>query len=194
MAGFKLSADGDIGKDISGKMLLLNTYQELVRQRLQIKLRTYKGEWWLDTDYGIPYRDTGDGKAIIGKGFTQRDIDALYISAIREDKDVQSIEYFISEYDPVYRDYKVSFEVRALDKQLQSADKATYAWNEVTYEYNQTLLTSSCDIKFDDWVLELHPVVHEDLPEALQPPYIWQDASLYYVADGYVSSGYVGVK
>jgi hypothetical protein len=49
-----------------------------------------------------------------------------------------------------------------------------YAWEEVTYDYNPTLLTSSCNIDFDDWVLELHPIVHEDLPEALQSPYPWE--------------------
>jgi hypothetical protein len=191
MAGFKLSSDGDIEVDSNGKMLLLSTYQELVQQRLNIKLRTYKGEWWLDTTFGIPYRDTGDGKAIIGKGFTKADIDALYIAAIREDSDVQSIEYFNSEYNSTFRNYNVVFEVKVLDKLLNSNSVGLQAWEEVTYNYNPALLTSSCNIDFSDWVTELHPVVHEDLPDALQPPYEWSEGSYFYVYNGYVDSGYV---
>lgn len=191
MAGFKLDDFGDIEVDSSGKMLRLVTYQELVKQRIQIKLKAYKGEWFLDTSFGIPYRDTGDGKAIIGKGFTQRDIDALYIAAIREDVDVQRIEYFNSVYNSSARNYNLNFEVKVLDRQLTSKDRSMYAWEEVTYDYNPTLLTSSCNIDFDDWVLELHPIVHEDLPEALQPPYEWDEGSYFYVYDGYVDSGYV---
>ena len=193
MAGFKLNDNGDIEVDSSGKMLLLNTYQELVKQRLDIKLKTFKGECRLDTTFGIPYRDTGDGKAIIGKGYTQKDVDAIYIAAIREDRDVQRIDSFNSEYDKIQRIYNVRFEVKVQNAPLRSTAASLKSWEEITYTYNPTLLRSSCDINFSDWVTELHPIVHEDLPEALQPPYIWKDASLYYVADGYVSSGYVGV-
>lgn len=191
MAGFKLNDNGDIEVDNSGKMLLLNTYQELVKQRLDIKLKTFKGEWWLDTTFGIPYRDTGDGKAIIGKGYTQKDVDAIYIAAIKEDRDVQRIDSFNSEYDKIQRIYNVRFEVKVQNAPLRSADVSLKSWEEVTYNYNPTLLTSSCDINFNDWAIELHPIVHEDLPEALQPPYEWDDGSYFYVYDGYVDSGYV---
>lgn len=191
MAGFKLNDNGDIEVDNSGKMLLLNTYQELVKQRLDIKLKTFKGEWWLDTTFGIPYRDTGDGKAIIGKGYTQKDVDAIYIAAIKEDRDVQRIDSFNSEYDKIQRIYNVRFEVKVQNAPLRSADASLKSWEEVTYNYNPTLLTSSCDINFNDWATELHPIVHEDLPEALQPPYVWDDGSYFYVYDGYVDSGYV---
>lgn len=146
MAGFKLNSDGDIGIDGNGKMLLLATKQELVKQRLQIKLKTFKGEWWLDTSFGIPYRDTGDGKAIIGKGLTKKDIDAVYISAINTDVDVNSIEYFYSEYSPIQRAYNLSFEVKTDDELLLSIDSAIPAWEEVTYLYSDTILSSSCNL------------------------------------------------
>lgn len=173
MAGFKLDANGDIEVDGGGKMLLLATKQELVKQRLQIKLKTFKGEWWLDTTYGIPYRDTGDGKAIIGKGFTKKDIDAVYIAAINEDIDVNSINYFHSEYNSMQRIYNVSFEVRTSDELLTSLSAATKPWEEETYTFYPNILSSSCNIDFNDWVTELHPIVHTDLEDALAPPYIW---------------------
>ena len=141
MAGFKLNSDGDIGIDGNGKMLLLATKQELVKQRLQIELKTFKGEWWLDTSYGIPYRDTGDGKAIIGKGLTKKDIDAIYIATINNDPDVNTIEYFYSEYNPIQRTYNLSFEVKTDDELLLSIDSAIPAWEEVTYLYSDTILS-----------------------------------------------------
>jgi hypothetical protein len=171
MAGFKLNDFDDIDVDSSGKMLRLVTYQELVKQRIQIKLKAYKGEWFLDTSFGIPYRDTGDGKAIIGKGFTQRDIDAVYIAAIKEDPDVLSIEYFKSTLDRTARGYGVSFEVKSRKGNLPLNNPSTYAWEDESYEYIANNITPLYDI--GQWALDIHPIVHEDMPEALQPPYEW---------------------
>lgn len=193
MAGFKLNSDGDIDVDNRGKMLLLATKQELVKQRLQIKLKTFKGEWWLDTSFGIPYRDTGDGKAIVGKGLTKKDIDSIYIAAINEDQDVNSIEYFYSEYNSMQRIYNVSFEVRTSDELLTSLSAAMKPWEEETYSYNSTILSSSCNVDFSDWATELHPIVHTDLEAALAPPYAWNDSAAFYMYSGYVDDGYVGV-
>jgi hypothetical protein len=163
MSGFKLDANGDIEVDSTGKMLLLSTYQELVKQRLQIKLRTFKGEWWLDTSFGIPYRDTGDGRAIIGKGYSKTDIDALYVAAIKSDPDVLSIKYFNSTYNSITRLYDLNFEVKVRNENLTTTSYSA-PWQEETYTYNPTTLTSSCNIDFGDWVAELHPIVHTYLP------------------------------
>lgn len=146
MAGFKLNSDGDIGVDSNGKMLLLATKQELVKQRLQIKLKTFKGEHFLNTSFGIPYRDTGDGKAIVGKGLTKKDIDAIYVATINEDVDVNSIEYFYSEYTPIQRSYNLSFEVKTDDESLMSINSSIPAWQEVQYLYSDTILSSSCNL------------------------------------------------
>lgn len=191
MAGFKLNSDGDIEIDNNGKMLLLATKQELVKQRLQIKLKTFKGEWWLDTTYGIPYRDTGDGKAIIGKGFTKKDIDAVYIAAINEDADVTGIEYLYSEYDSIQRMYNLSFEVRTSDELLMSASANIKPWEEETYVYNGNLISSSCNIRISDLTLALHPIVHTDLEWALSSPYVWQDVAGFYFFPDYIADGYV---
>lgn len=171
MAGFKLDANGDIEVDSNGKIQLLSTFQELVRQRLDIKLKTFRGEWFLDTTFGIPYRDTGDGRAMIGKGFTSKDIDAIYIATIKEDPDVISIEYFNSNYNPIQREYDLSFEVKTKDGIL-SGSVFKQAWEEETYEYLSNNISPVSNLQ--QWSLDIHPIVHEDMPEALQPPYSWE--------------------
>lgn len=171
MAGFKLDANGDIEVDSNGKIQLLSTFQELVRQRLDIKLKTFRGEWFLDTTFGIPYRDTGDGRAMIGKGFTSKDIDAIYISTIKEDPDVISIEYFNSNYSPIQREYDLSFEVKTKDGVL-TGSVFKQSWEEETYEYIANNISPASNLQ--QWSLDIHPIVHEDMPEALQPPYSWE--------------------
>ncbi len=171
MTGFKLNADGDIGLDSNNRMETLSTYQELVRQRLDIKLKTFKGEWFLDTTFGVPYRDTGDGKSIIGKGYTASDIDALFIALIKEDPDVLSIKYFKSTYNTITRLYDLTFEVLVRDGSLLTMDVYKQAWEEEVYEYNPVNNTPLYDV--GQWTLDIHPIVHEDMPEALAPPYSW---------------------
>lgn len=173
MSGFKLDANGDIEVDSNGKILLLSTYQELVKQRLQIKLRTFKGEWWLDTSFGIPYRDTGDGRAIIGKGYSKTDIDALYIAAIKSDQDVLSIKSFSSTYNSITRLYDLNFEVKVRNGDLLTSSYVP-VWNEETYVYNPNLISSSCSIEFNDWALALHPIVHTYIPYG--PTFGWLGA------------------
>lgn len=190
MSGFKLDSNGDIEVDNNGAMLLLSTYQELVKQRLQIKLRTFKGEWWLDTSFGIPYRDTGDGRAIIGKGYSKADIDSIYIAGIKADPDVLSIRYFNSVYDPVKRDYSLDFEVQSRDGNLSTTSYIA-PWQEETYTYQTNLISSSCNIQFLDWALDLHPIVHTDAEGALAPPYAWREGGDFYVYSGYVDKNYV---
>jgi hypothetical protein len=173
MTGFKLNADGDIGLDSNNRIETLSTYQELVRQRLDIKLKTFKGEWFLDTTFGVPYRDTGDGKSIIGKGYTASDIDALFIALIKEDPDVLSIKYFKSTYNTITRLYDLTFEVLVRDGSLLNLNVYKQSWDEETYEYIPNNVNSITDINM--WTENVHPIVHEDLPEALQSPYDWAD-------------------
>jgi hypothetical protein len=109
MIDFKLGSNGDILIE-NGKFVLLSTIQEAVRQRLQTVFRTYQGEWFLNTTYGMPYR-----QQIIGKGLSKVERDALYISKINEDPDVQRIVYFNSSDNRINRIYDVQFEVLTSD-------------------------------------------------------------------------------
>lgn len=53
MSSFQLDSEGDL--DITSNSLSLTTGTEAIRQHLQVKLRMFLGEWFLNTDLGVPY-------------------------------------------------------------------------------------------------------------------------------------------
>lgn len=182
MIGYKLNSAGDIDVDSNGKIQLLSTIQEAVRQRLDIQHKTFQGEWFLDVTFGVPYR-----QQIIGKGLSKAEIDALYITIINNDPDVLSIRYFQSEYDALAREYSLVYEVVTSDGVLRADTANLYPAEEVEYPVPDNFaLEPNCDNKFLTWVADIHPTLHNDLP--LGGQYTWIYGS--YVEDGYVDAGY----
>lgn len=175
MIGFKLNASGDIEAS-GGKISLLSTVQEAVRQRLEIKLRTFQGEYFLDTTYGIPYR-----QQIIGKGLSKPEIDALYIDVINQDPDVQRIVYFNSTYSPLTREYDTSFEVRVADELLRVNTINLTASEEIEYPVpDNSALQPSCDaVVIGKWACDLHHIVHCDLPLCGEYTWIYDEEGMY---------------
>jgi phage baseplate assembly protein W len=51
---YKLDSTGDLDLSSLG-LVLLDTKEAALRQRLQIVLRTYQGEWFMNTTTGLPY-------------------------------------------------------------------------------------------------------------------------------------------
>lgn len=78
-----------------------------VAQRLLIKLKTFLGEWFLNTQNGVPY-DT----VVFGKNKRKGTIDVLFQSLIMEDEDVLEITKFDSTLDNASRHYSLAFRVR----------------------------------------------------------------------------------
>ena len=194
MIGFKLNNAGDIEAS-DGKISLLSTVQEAVRQRLEIKLRTFQNEWFLDTTYGIPYR-----QQIIGKGLSKPEIDALYIDVINQDPDVQRIVYFNSTYSPLTREYDTSFEVRVADELLRVETLKQTPSEEIEYPVpDGSQLTPSCDaFAVGSYICDLHQIVHCDLPETGEYTWIYNEVApvagddcVRYYTTGYASYGYV---
>lgn len=169
MIGFKINSDGDIEVDSEGSIQLLDTIQESVRQRLDIQHKTWQGEWYLDTTYGIAYR-----QSILGKGLSKAEIDALYLTVIDNDPDVISINYFESTYTPLDRVYSLQYEVITADGLLRVDSPNTLPSDEVEYPIpTNNALTSSCDENYTTWVLDIHPVLHDDLPAGGKSTWIY---------------------
>lgn len=107
MLDIQLGSDGDILLTEDGDVTLTPDTQEQVQQRLGITLRTWQGEWALDTTFGTPYR-----QAILGRPRTQEEVDAIFVGIINADPDVQSIDFFNSELNTnSVRHYDLDFGV-----------------------------------------------------------------------------------
>lgn len=78
-----------------------------VAQRLYIMLRTFAGEWYLNTEHGIPYF-----QSILGQKTTAQAIDLIFQQKILAETGVQEILEFSSSLS-TSRIYSMSFKVKA---------------------------------------------------------------------------------
>ncbi len=78
---------------------------DVVAQRLLILLRTFKGEWFLDTDYGIPYF-----QSILGMKTSKSAVDLIFQKAILAENGVRELTFFESTF--VNRQYSMTFRVK----------------------------------------------------------------------------------
>ena len=93
---------------------LTTTPAEVVAQRLRIRLSTYLGEWFLNTEYGVPY-----WQRILGKKTTKTAVDRIFQEQILQERGVREIVSFSSTFKN--RQYEMSFRVRALDGAVTEA-------------------------------------------------------------------------
>ena len=84
-----LTSNDIIYKD--GKFIPLDNTLEEARQRIQVRLRSWTNDWFLDSTFGLPYKDQ-----ILKKNVKKADIDTLVIEAINEVDLVNSISSFSS--------------------------------------------------------------------------------------------------
>jgi len=98
MSDLKLDSSGDLL--INNNLLeLTDTIEEDTSQRLSIKLKTFRGEWYLDLSEGIPYF-----QRIFKNGTPKQVVDSIFRSAINSDEQIQRITSFSSEItNSVYR-------------------------------------------------------------------------------------------
>ena len=89
---------------------LTTATSENLAQRLSIRLKTFKGEWFLDENLGIDYFGQ-----VIGKNRKKATIDALLQSEIVRDAEVLQIAEYDSVYDNTLRKLNISFKIRTLD-------------------------------------------------------------------------------
>ncbi len=196
MAGidFKLGDDSDV-QIVNGKFVLLSTIQEAVRQRLQTKYRTFRGEWFLNTQYGIPYRSVGATKGIIGKGYSKKDIDAIFIAETNADPEVIRILNFSSTYDAIQRQYSINpIEVLTSDGPIRLVSPAVSPNDEVTYPVPpEFIVRPDCgkdNIPTDGVFIDGESSSTESLI-ATQFNYLVLGTLLPYALSGYVDDGYI---
>jgi hypothetical protein len=92
--------------DTSSLDLKLVDAAEQVRQQLLIKLKLWRGEWFLDTDFGTPYL-----QSILGKQLTLSGAVAALRKSILEVEGVRQIVALTYNFSRETRTLQVEFEV-----------------------------------------------------------------------------------
>lgn len=91
MSDIRLDINGDLFISDDGQLQLINTIQDATRQRVEISLQLFQGEWYLDTTEGLPYFQT-----ILVKGTPTEVVDSIFRNAIQADEQIQRILSFES--------------------------------------------------------------------------------------------------
>lgn len=82
-----------------------------LRQRLKVKLYSFQGEWFLNTQEGVPYFES-----IFGKNRAKESIDTIFKRKIVEENEVEQLIDFKSVVDRTNRVYSMQFRVKAADE------------------------------------------------------------------------------
>jgi len=90
---------------------LVKDIETLVRQKVAITLRAFRGEWVYNVLFGIPYiSNTNNNTQLLRAGTgTQRLLDFEIRSAILSKEEILRIDSFQSNINPQTRVYTVSF-------------------------------------------------------------------------------------
>lgn len=92
---------GDLA--ITSGEVTLEENSAAVRQRLEIKLRTFLGEWFLDTTFGVPYYEQ-----VLGKKVNPISLNAVFVSAILSVPGIKKLD------KPITYDFNASLRNLAL--------------------------------------------------------------------------------
>lgn len=98
-----LSNDGFIIKN--GDIIIIDG-AEAVRQKLELSLTLWYGEWFLDTEKGMPYLTD-----VLGKQMLLTSVIAVIKMKIMEVEGITKIEKFLYEFDRKNRKLNIDFSV-----------------------------------------------------------------------------------
>lgn len=93
---------------VNGECPVTSTPEQKMAQKIKIKLLTFRGEWFQDTTYGVPY-----WQEILGHKVSKSRVDMLIQEAILEEEGVKEIIDFRSSLNK--RDYSVTAKIRIYD-------------------------------------------------------------------------------
>lgn len=97
----KLGSDNDLIMD-DGDLVLTTTRTEIAAQTLGITLKTYRGEWFLNTTFGVPYL-----QEIIGVARKKDIVDRIFLAEIAKNIYIDTINSYKSYYDRDQRYYNM---------------------------------------------------------------------------------------
>lgn len=102
----KMGSDRDV-LFVNRECVVTKGEADNVAQRLTIRLRTFLSEWYLNSEYGVPYRQ------ILGRKIKKSAADLIIQEQILMERGVAQITKFTSYIDNK-REYHCTFSVRTL--------------------------------------------------------------------------------
>lgn len=100
----------------NGQIFSTLNNQDSLRQRLDIRIKTQKGTWFLDINYGIDWLND-----VFSDTSTKGSVDALIQAEILKDDLVAEIISFTSSVDNGTREYRCDFKVRLINQEVSSS-------------------------------------------------------------------------
>ena len=94
----------DIVVDNTGDLQMTSSDDENLSQKIEQRLSTFSGEWFLDVSMGVPYYER-----ILKKNPNFTDVNSILLSVISTTNGVKDVVKFNVTYDTIERDYKVEF-------------------------------------------------------------------------------------
>lgn len=107
--------EGDL-RLVDGQLVLV-TGIDAIRQELTVRLRWFRGEWFLDRRTGVPWFES-----ILGQKTALSLIERILRRAILATPGVESITRFVLERDNVERSLALTFEARTREGPLEFVD------------------------------------------------------------------------
>ena len=149
---------------INGDFSLTETSTQSLRQRLQVRFGTWKGEWEYNTAFGTPYK-----QRLFAAGTTQDQADAEFIAQVNLESDVTAVRNVISSFDSITRSYKLS-RIEAyvddvlVDISLAAPRTTRYSYPEPVDTTEETFNVCGVDQEFLDNSNALYELLNFDLP------------------------------
>lgn len=95
----------------NGQIFTTLNRQDSLRQRLDIRIKTQKGTWFLNISYGIDWFND-----VFSDTSTKSSVDALIQAEILKEDLVADIIEFRSSVDNITREYRCDFKVKMVDQ------------------------------------------------------------------------------
>lgn len=113
MSTLAINSDNDVYFDDAGMLVTIagSNSDEEILQRVEIRLRFFKGEWYLNTDHGLPYfQDILGTKALDLNG-----VESLFRKAILDIEGIKELIETSIDYDETERKVNYFFQASTVN-------------------------------------------------------------------------------
>ena len=100
----------------NGQIFTTLNRQDSLRQRLDIRIKTQKGTWFLNISYGVDWFND-----VFSDTSTKSSVDALIQAEILKEDLVADIIEFRSSVDNITREYRCDFKVKMVDQTVSDS-------------------------------------------------------------------------